>query len=374
MSITTDKQALERLADTWMDPKSERGAKVAASNRIARLPKGQQRFLKQVLESRDAPTLPRCLRGAETNGNGVVKSKDLLSSLEPSAEETQEQEKELRVYWDDDEWRTLTAFCCKHRLKEPSTALTALVDRCQAQWPESRRRTATSVLGPLTGKMAEYYKNMAEELGEVDRLRRRNAELESMPSREEVLDSLLPGDAVARFGNLVLEHMPPTRIVQHLTTENLLGAIPFPTVAGYFVSQALTKIEDTGFGLADLTTALTRVLANSPGETVRRQQARSHQAAKPLRVIIAGTIGDSTRRLEQEFGDRAKFRFYTCDQVAQITPQQADVVICWVNTVTHKLEGKLKSCIPVESRYIRYSGGYSGLEKKVRTEIERATL
>lgn len=247
-------------------------------------------------------------------------------------------------------------------------AVVTLVRKAQAQFPQERRREGltTAQIKPVIEQLQKWEQEAREAVVELVGARHRIAELQGIPTRDQVLDGLTDDELTRRFRDRFLDTLSPADIVAHFSADELLSGMDSAKLLGAAVERAFRDMMSRDL---NPTVALPPILMQHLMQQNGNGHATNGHATKVVRksLVFLGLKPDQQRRMTDRIGDLA--HVHCVDKNRQdrlMLPARVDLCFIWANFTPRSYTNLCKAQLKPE-QIQTHSGGFNELlDKAIR--------
>lgn len=299
----------------------------------------------------------------------------------------EEDEGSGRKYWDDEEEDKMARRLLALQRATPDASLVSLGRQAQVDvLPEDRHRTINTakaiklVIDRMRAIAADEQKALAripELERQIDQLRlnlqAKQADLEAIPKKDDILASLSIGEVVQRFGPLVLANTSLDDFLKLHPNEDLLATLPLPKVAAYAVENFVALMQANTTDVLDHLTSTPAPPPVPQPSTNGTHHANGHAkpaAPKLPRVLVIGPKGDQGDQLQRRLLGKCLISVHNRERADM--PGNYDLYVLWTRFVSHHHQEAVKAV--AADRLVLYTGGLDRMAAKVVDAITARRL
>ena len=281
------------------------------------------------------------------------------------------------IMWTDEEWDKLADFVHRARRKNPVPSIGTHIKSAMPQFPEDRRRNlTTNNIDPLLDRLREKDRESQAALELVPRLKDRLAQLDQVPTKEDILQNLSDEEVCRHFQQRILDLVSPNDVISSFDLEDVLASVPTSTLVGYTATRVMEHLESNASGLQEAFMSLSAatggkkatptVVSSPPGQ-------KKVQIKKP-RIAILGMKPNQTQIVEQQINGRADVVFIPKDMKSNsVRTMVADIFLLWGSFCSHQDQVHVKArAKQLGAKFVVYHGGMAKLIETIDAEAKLA--
>ena len=266
------------------------------------------------------------------------------------------------VRWTDDEWLEIAYSVWTMRKNNPASSMVALTNKAQKTFKPSRQKViaANSQLTRLAALLKKIDTEYAAAHRDVERLQQSLEDVrKNSVTKEEVLETLTDAEVDRYFRPRVLKTLPVDILLQSVSPDEMLDAIPLERLASYTVLSLVNMMRracepnDHAAGPGILT------------EVVKRSTQTPARVPRKTKICVIGLKDEQHNIITAAVNGQATMVYRKADGLtARTLPKTCDWYFLWTNFIDHKAQELVKKHIPRDRvRYV--TGGLDTIRKRV---------
>lgn len=278
--------------------------------------------------------------------------------------ESKKSKRGQRVTWTAHEWDMLANAVWELRKKDQISSFITLVNAATEVLPKNRRRKLVGINNctPLQERLAEKFRKMIDSVNESESRKEKIAELEvklaSIPTKEQLLDSLSAEEINTYFSDQVIENLTPADVVSKFSPEDILECIPAPELAGYTFKTLMQSLMEKPQPIIQQI-SMPPTLKQLPQKPIKTQINLPIKKL-PKVLIVGGTVGNEKNIIEDGLKDVANISII--DRKTDLP--DADFYVIRAKFACHSMQDAVKS--KTVGKYIVHRGGISTMIKSIK--------
>ncbi len=293
-------------------------------------------------------------------------------------EESSENGRSKNVLWSEEEWDKLAILVHQARRKNPVSSIGTHIKNAMAQFPEARRRNlTTNNIQPLLERLYTRDQELQDAFELVPRLKDRLAQLEHIPTKDDILQNLTDEEVCIHFQHRVLDLTTPDDVVSAFNVEDILASVPTPALVGYTAARVMENLENNASGLQEALMAMNTATGMKKSVPTIATSATSSpkkvQIKKP-RIAILGMKPNQTQIVEHHVNGQADMVFVSKDMKSNsVKTMVADIFMLWGSFCSHQDQVHVKArAKQLGAKFVVYHGGMAKFIERIDEEAKLA--